>query len=322
MLPLAFRQATKLADSRALIRDHKVVLILGAGASAPLGFPIGSGLVQRIIKTPEDGGMIQRFMRHTSHNFSQEQIREFSRELSLSGWKSIDRFLQHQPGLQRLGRALIAFHLIPCEAPHYLRDPPEDGHWYPYLYNDIINPSSPEQFSENRLSIITYNYDRSLEQYLLDVLRSGFGMDDRDAAATCQQIPIVHVHGSFGGLPPLGANILPYGGDLRDLLTASKRLQIVSDDIKASGVLESCANLLSDASHVVFLGFGYDPVNIERLVFSPDSLFYGTVYGLEPSEVAFAVKRPFQELHKINLQPAQPDIDCLSFLRKNRGIFR
>ena len=97
---------------------------------------------------------------------------------------------------------------------------------------------------------------------------------------------------------------------------------MVSNDIESSGVLNDCDRLLRNATHIVFLGFGYDPVNIQRLQFSQhkDAEFHGTVFGLEASEVEITVRRYFSDTG-ISLHNSPADVDCLAFLRRHRNIF-
>jgi hypothetical protein len=305
-----------------VIKDNQVVLVLGAGASHPYGFPVGPELVDKIKGIQDSQSELAAFTTCTGGKWDHSTIRKFCDELRLSSWLSIDRFLQRRPELADIGKATIAFQLLQHERRGDLNSPGERK-WYQYFYNYILNPVSPEQFGDNQLAVITYNYDRSFEQYLFDALQSGFNLTHDGAALAVSKIPFVHVHGSFGDVPGAGAEPRLYQTDRSDIFRATKRMHIVSDDVASSGVLTKCDQVLRQATHVVFLGFGYDPVNVERLGLTRfrQAEYWGTVCGLSTSEVATTVQPQFAAVGS-QLQHERVDVDCLRFLRERREIFR
>ena len=68
---------------------------------------------------------------------------------------------------------------------------------------------SSNEFSEHALSIITFNYDRSLEEYLYRVLGALY---NRDAEELVQGLSIIHVHGDLGPLDWESQRGRKYGG--------------------------------------------------------------------------------------------------------------
>jgi len=186
--------------------------------------------------------------------------------------------------------------------------------WYGYSYNQLINPSSPEEFNNNRLRSITYNYDRSLDWFIYTALKTSFDLTDDRAASVASSLPIHHVHGAFGARP--------YEPTWRGFIEQSHGLHIVSNDIERSGVLEKCAHLLAGAKTIIFLGFGYDPVNLGRLRLGTfrEADFHGTMFGLTDSE-ADVHKGWLRANTGIEIQAAATDVDCLRFLREHRQLF-
>ena len=85
------------------------VLVLGAGASMPYGFPSGQGLKENIISF---GAEVHKRIEHLPR-CTQERFQEFQRELRYSSQSSVDAFLEHRPELVPLGKALIALAWIP-----------------------------------------------------------------------------------------------------------------------------------------------------------------------------------------------------------------
>lgn len=76
---------------------------------------------------------------------------------------------------------------------------PDGKDWYEYL--SVKLNSSFEEFGENQLSIITFNYDRSLENYLLNSLMNLHGKALDECASALEKILIVHVYGQLGARP-------------------------------------------------------------------------------------------------------------------------
>jgi len=146
---------------------QKTVLVLGAGASWPYGFPTGQGLIKNIL----DG------TRETSQHFwatlrdagvDDDLIRAFHRTLARTQFDSIDIFLEYQPEYREVGKLAIAAALIPCEREENLANPPIEGrHWYKFLFQRLMQRDG---FTGSKLSIISLNYDRSLQQYLYQTL--------------------------------------------------------------------------------------------------------------------------------------------------------
>ncbi|MCH9005344.1 MAG: hypothetical protein IH838_08665 [Proteobacteria bacterium] len=302
-----------------MIQKNTVVLVLGAGASAPYGFPSGDGLVDAIKKI--GGRDIGEFLEQ-SPDYESDHVQWFLEEFQKSGRNSIDRFLQHRSEFSNVGRSMIAYQLMRTEHPPGLFES-RDRRWYTYFYNNILNPESPKDFDKNRLRIITYNYDRSFEAFLFSALRSGFDLSEGKTADRMRSVPIIHVHGSFGDLPGMGHNVREYLPNFAGIKQAIHRLNIVSDDIERSGVLEQCGEVLRGASHVVFLGFGFDSVNLGRLQLEencPDASFDCTAYGFVDSEIEHLIK-PYFSARKLKLTYPNPQWDCLTFLRNKRHIF-
>lgn len=149
------------------------VLILGAGASIDYGFPLGRGLRDLVCRVPGTAGASAI----TDAGYDPEELNEFVDILRHSGYTSVDWFLEDRPEFISIGKAAIAAALIPFENPDRLFPPDAPAnHWYELLLNTMDSPRG--SFTENRLSIVTFNYDRSLEYYLFRV-PSGFGRSSR-----------------------------------------------------------------------------------------------------------------------------------------------
>ncbi len=137
--------------------------------------------------------------------------------------------------------------------------------WYQVVADKL--DIGADGWSKNRLSVITFNYDRSFECYFTARIGEEAHLPLPEAFAMFRQIPLVHVHGSLGPFGPNVPGALAYGANLtaENVRTAADAIQVVSD---ASDTLPSFAEaeeLLMNAERIYFLGFGYAADNLRRL---------------------------------------------------------
>ena len=201
------------AQSPAAKIKKKTVFVLGAGASAPYGFPLGSELYGKIWR-----GLLQNFperrnafaddVREAGH-FTQAETDAFANHLRTAGRESIDEFLVGHPRYKTIGKMAIARLLMPCEddgALDFDRRPPErevDRRWYQYCFNKLLTSANgPCSLASNNLSIITFNFDRSFERALFRFAHDNCPSDDSDRAKAIEMaksmIPVYHIHGRLG----------------------------------------------------------------------------------------------------------------------------
>jgi hypothetical protein len=240
------------------------VLILGAGASQPYGFPIGRDLLNQICVTPLHDEKFRDLLEECGAEV--EQVEEFIDGLKHSGYGSVDAYLETKPQYANVGKLLISFHLIPCENGQLLFPPHQNrGSWYEYLLNKL-EPGS-QQFQDNQLRILTFNYDRSLEHYLYTVFKYRHGKKDEIAAELLAQIPIIHLHGSLGSYPvdQPGGREYVRTLDGHSLKVAAQSIRIVSDTEDSFEYFSTAVRWLNHAERIYFLGFGYNRESIRRL---------------------------------------------------------
>jgi hypothetical protein len=187
--------------------------------------------------------------------------------------------LNRRPDFLEVGKFAIAYCLMPFEDEAKLYQPTgaRGGDWYEYLTTKLDAPF--EQFGENKLSIITFNYDRSLEHYMLTALQNLHGRSFEECANKLARIPIIHVYGQLGKDPYPRPNCHPYRPE-RDryasIVRAAAGITLLHE--KASQ-LQEAQELLRAARRICFLGFGYHPLNVERLTISSDAIGSKNVFG-------------------------------------------
>ena len=310
--------------------EKNTVLVLGAGASVDYGYPTGRKLLDNIIdKIDIDKG--PRFYNDLIRFFGikdRETILEFHEALSLAGKPSIDAFLEHRPIYIEIGKLLIALELIACEDNLLLLKPKnKNASWYESLYNKMNAPK--KSFSDNRLSMITFNYDRSLEHYLFTAIKNTYGIiDDKECAEIVRSIPILHIYGRLDELPWENERGRLYGKKATpdQIKKACDSISILSEDKERSMTFAHAFSLLENAQVVYFLGFGYHEMNLKRLNLgklkkyinknlpdAPQDLFKriisGTTLGLGKSKIkSIPIDWPCMEL------PLE-EVDIIKFLK-------
>lgn len=137
--------------------------------------------------------------------------------------------------------------------------------------------------------------------------------------------PIHHVHGHVGALPWQDSEV----GNKRDFgergrlwyaLPAIESIRIIHEDIREEHT-ELIRGIVQDATMIIFLGFGYHKMNLDRLGIpelnerqDDGNRLWGTAYGLTRNEKNEIVFRSNNQLRFDRL------IDCgiVDFFRNTR----
>lgn len=291
----------------------RTCLVLGAGASVPYGLPSGWGLRKEIVEglTPIRDLLIDCGF----DTATQEALRIAFMD---SGQPSIDAFLELRPEFTECGKAIMVAMLVPCERREKLggRDSEQ---WYTYLYQQM-GLKSLDDVARTQLTIVTFNYDRSLEYYLEGVLRNSFGVTEGQAAKALSTLPIVHVHGRLGAphfWSEQGRDFVPaITPEL--VLKHARDIRILHEQGSNSPEFAEARKLIYQAEVVCFLGFAYHELNVKRLMLHWtlfNQVVVGSALGLAPDEVR-KVRRLFeQEKQAVNLTLGDEHEDALRFLR-------
>jgi hypothetical protein len=293
-----------MAPAHESIMESPTVFVLGAGASNPVGFPLGPGLKSQMLEHLQNAGF--RRILH-SLGFGDDLISAFENALRYGYHPTIDIFLEKKTNFRAIGAFSIARTLMPFEHHPGNLFPQKD--WYGDLFTALDFES--EQPDTSLLSIVTLNYDRSFEHFLCKNIdyncqheRIDFCHEKR------RKIEVVHAHGSLGQYPEV-----PYGINMDDLETlrkAAENIKIVSDRLDDSPDFQKAQEAISKANHIIFLGFGYNERTLSSLMArtNPDGKhFYGTSLGLDESTRA-RLKEMFED--KMTLGDGQ---DCLHLLK-------
>jgi hypothetical protein len=245
------------------------VLVLGAGASYPYGFPLGTELYDQVISTAS--GKYNRLFQQILGSGSGEKLQEFKNALASSGWESVDAFLSTRKDYLEIGKVAIATLIMEAERKSlgqlFTTDTEKKGKWYKQLRSLIL--FNPEKYKSNNLSIITFNYDRSLEYFLHCAMKYSFNLNDTETAKILSAVPIIHIHGQLGRMPwDDKDNGREYGGEVTaDVVRKyADHILIMSEEITGRDGYEQAMELLRETRNLYFLGFGYADINLRRII--------------------------------------------------------
>lgn len=268
------------------------VLILGAGSNVHLGYPIGINLLGQICQRIKQ----MKYHKTIDDLYGSDEIKNFYIRLSRYGYYSVDTFLEDNREFIDIGKLFIADCLKQYENWDILFPPSNPG-WYQYLFNRMITPSV-DQIEQNKVAVITFNYDRSLESYLHQTIIHRYKVSEDVSANVVRKLNIIHPHGILGEYPEI-----PYSKDLTEssLHTISQSIKIIheindTDDTFCSHEFEISNKALQEAEKIYFLGFGFNEDNIRRFsFFSPESLksreVFASNYGLHKIEMRQLINR-------------------------------
>ena len=274
-----------------LMIEIPTCLVLGAGASMPYGFPSGIGLRKTILKNFKNDRwhLLLSELGFEDKDF----IASFYSDFNISKILSIDKFLELQPDYLSIGKLAIAFALIPFEYHHNLLeidDPPD--RWYCELRQKLLTRNL-NQLRSNKLKIITFNYDRSLEYFLYNVIRHSHpDATENRCVEFLNMLDIIHIYGKLGNLPWEGQPSRPYKPDPtpEQYKIASEQIKIVSEPDQRRDLFNDPAQSLSAVQRIFFLGFGYDESNfnrlgMERILDIEKKEIWGTTFNLGEAEI-------------------------------------
>jgi hypothetical protein len=258
------------------------VLVLGAGASAPFGFPTGRKLLLNACnELDRDTSFLT--LELTRRGISRVESLHFRNDLETSMQPSIDAFVEGRPEYLLHGKVTIASLLIPCENIEIIIRRGKEISWYEYLFSQI-GPTLND-FHKSKISFVTFNYDRSLEYFLYHVFQSSFGIDNTQASQLINSKQIVHVYGMLGNPHFLSSHGRDYDPEASEeaVSISIEGITILSEKSPPSATFATANALIKSADIVCFLGFGYHPINMSRLgidILDSGPKLLGTAYGL------------------------------------------
>lgn len=281
--------------------NTETVLVLGAGAHMPYGFPSGQHLIDDIKNLAKRNNDL---LKYCGMNVS---LSNFADALRNANPYSIDDFLEQRSEFERVGKAAIVLVLLQHEIKSTLQTNEED--WFRFLFHKYLaKGTSFDEFDKNRLSVITFNYDRFFEHNLFTTLKEFYGKRYEECVIKLKNFPIFHIYGEIAKLPwqefiNKDKRRIPYGYDVEKVYAGSldhtialidkgndicgliPNIKIIHEDKNNgnSGAVDEAKKRLRKAERIYFLGFGFHESSIKRLDLenlNKADLIYGTRHKL------------------------------------------
>ena len=326
----------------------KIVIILGAGASFDYGFPTGIELTEKIgdrFLNQEIINDLDSYPNLAARESLKNGIKLINQHFFKSRSLSIDSWLAKPENIDCVTAAklLISYYISISEERQFSSTgffskiySSNSNDWYRELFNQLVSENF-ENFpkTDKNLSIVSFNYDMSLEYFLLNTVYSTYiGHSYEECWAKIQKIDIYHVHGQIGLLPINNASESDQFGKTREIKDPSHRIHALikrSENLniipelrnQKSDTIISIQSKLSKADVIYFVGFSYDPINLELLGFPFESQqnrleIRGTAFGMEKGEISNAISRV--RVSPSNgqkmLQPSSYNCDAYTFFRQ------
>lgn len=275
-------------------------IVVGAGASADYGFPLGSGLRTKIanlidIRFEHFGSSLE-----SGDHIIVECLRELSRNAGNNGninpfipaarsiaaamplALSIDNYLDAHRGDKDTiicGKLAIARAILMAEKDSSLWFDHRHAEsfslaaveqtWLSRFVNALtegVDASNLDSIFEN-VTIISFNYDRCIKHFLRDALKTYYRLNDQSAADLLKSLRIFHPYGSTGELPWEERNGVSFGSDQLHgrLLPIAHKIKTFTEQIEDETLVEQMRLSTQSARQIIFLGFGFHRQNIELI---------------------------------------------------------
>ena len=262
----------------------ETVFIVGAGASSECGLPTGNQLKSTIA-----GGVRFRFeagegdpalldIVRTRHSGFDTQA-GFELASTISTFPSIDEALHWWKARQEiveLGKIAIAYYILDAERRSILARKhgvinlaTASGTWLSSFVSMALSALERDEADKafEQVTIINFNYDRTIEHYLYWALQQLAAVPPDKAAECVARLKIIRPYGSIGKLEWQGQAGVSFGGNnhLQEASAVIANIRTFTEQIREPDLLSSIGGALDTASLVIFLGFGFHQQNMELL---------------------------------------------------------
>lgn len=286
---------------------NPIVFIVGAGASSEYGLPLGAKLKEEIANSARyrmaDGAkrfddvdfwkLIRSRFPNDVETFEQAG---FDLAKIIGKMPTIDEALHYYSSRKEvveLGKIAIAKHILSAERSSALYNKDNQwadvgkaqGTWLPRFMSMAISGARKEEVADafSNISIVNFNYDRSLEYYLYWALQSEADLTEEEARNVLTRMTVLRPYGSIGGLEWQGTENIPYGGrgvDC-DLVAVSKKIRTFTEQPDDS-LSKQIELMIASSRVIVFLGFGFHQQNMSLLKVDTSAAKYvfTTVYNI------------------------------------------
>jgi hypothetical protein len=291
---------------------RQTLIIVGAGASAEVDFPVGIQLAKNI-----GAKMDIRFKHgfepvgtgdHDLYSHIRQSHPQEVDQFQQAAWRirdgiafaqSIDDFLdQHRndPHVNLYGKAAIIQAVAEAEQGSRLFFNPHVGGetfnaerladtWFVKFMYMLCRGVPRENVREifDHVSFVIFNYDRCIEHFLINALQRAYSIRHEDAVATVDDLNIVRPYGSIGNLSEV-----PFGATRLNCVALAEGIKTYTEQVAAADMIQRINAEIQRAECIIFLGFAYHSQNMRLLrpaELTPAKPVFGTGYGMSDSDI-------------------------------------
>jgi len=320
---------------------EETLFILGAGDSKPYGYPTGKEL--RFFICRDFYSLFTEYIYFSQNKYHfpevtinsyRDKIKDLADTFFYSSTDSIDFFLARNPDFEEIGKLGIICCILNAEKNSKFREhiEKENCDWYTYLFkrltDRLTSKDSYTKFKENKVSFITFNYDRSLEFFLYNSFVHAFQQSKINHKIMSKKIdyreyipfPILHFYGKIAPLPWEDKSGYRYKYDKKiDPKELLENIRVIYDRTQEQEIID-IHDLIKKARRIFFLGFGYAHENMEILggskLIGKKIHVYGTAYNYTEREIS-----DIQNMFKTGYESKNPlptikNMDNLALLRE------
>jgi hypothetical protein len=194
-------------------------------------------------------------------------------------------FLSDQSEIVELGKIAIAHEIIKAERNSHLygallgddhRMGLCKGTWANSFLGVALSGSRRQDIGQlfGRVTIIDFNYDRILPQFLYWAIQQDLMIPPMEAAECVNNLRILHPYGGLGPLEWMGGEAsVPFGAEQSNLADIAKQIRTYTEEAKSPD-LTDIQSAIKKAQVLVVIGFGFHRQNIK--IVSVDEMSEGT----------------------------------------------
>lgn len=330
--------------------SKNTVYVIGAGASYEAKLPTGNELKGKISQLLNmtfefhkqlsgDPSICAALRMHTSQDQSGNLFNNYVKECQYISSNlplsiSIDNLIDTNRGNENLalcGKMAILRSILEAEKTsklHFRKNAESreirfsslEDTWYLPFFKSLTENCNLQDLPARLRSItlIIFNYDRCIENFLLFALSSLYRISINDVAELISNLNIIHPYGTVGSLPmlnPASSTVVAFGGELdsSQLVLYSKAIRTFTEGAHSENI-DKLKQSMEGADRLIFLGFAFHRLNMELLGgYQGDFKYknknvvrcYATAYGTSESdqkEFGRAVQNLYDYAVDINIE--------------------
>lgn len=291
--------------------------VIGAGASAEVGLPVGEKLKEIIAKeayfefeygqfSKGNYDLFETLKQMAAQKLADDRngvnvylgsARAIRANMPLS--ISIDNFLdsrKNEIGTVDVGKLFITYSILLAEKSSKImnrRDAQSVNDsilfdeivdtWYVKLFRIITEQAQFEEIPQllGNINFVVFNYDRCIEHFLHGALMQYYSRSEQEVSEALKYLRVFRPYGSVGPLPWQDRRGLPFGQSVmhQRLIDVSEGIKIFTEQIEENdGDISAIHDAIAVSDTIVFLGFGYHHQNL-RLIRPKSGSFASKVIG-------------------------------------------